>query len=50
MVLKDTVDEGERKRVADMIEHLRKNKVPFDESIKEWESDIEAWKQKNNKM
>ena len=49
LVLKDTIDEDERKRVIDMIEHIRKNKVPFDESIKEWESEIEVWKQKNSK-
>lgn len=48
-VLKDTVDEGERKRAIDMIEHIRKNKALFDESTKEWESEIEAWKQKNSK-
>lgn len=49
LVLKDTVDEGERKRVIDMIEHIRKKKALFDKSTKEWESDIEAWKQKNSK-
>lgn len=47
LVLKNTVDEGERKRAIDAIEHIRKNKVSFDESIKDWESEIEVWKQKN---
>lgn len=49
LVLKDTVDKGERKRAIDMIEHIRKNKALFDESTKEWESEIEVWKQKNSK-
>ena len=31
-----------------MIEHIRNDKVLFDESVKEWESGIEVWKQKND--
>lgn len=49
LVLKDIVDEDERKRAIDMIERLRNDKVLFDESTKEWESEIEVWKQENSK-
>ena len=47
-MLKATVDEEERKSIVDMIERVRNDKVIFDESVKEWESEIETRKQKND--
>lgn len=46
LALEEIIDKGERKRMAILLENIVKNKELLDESIKEWEIDVEARKEK----